>query len=149
MPMKRDSRKLLDWFQYPLTWWILFALWLVGFMVITALPGRDLPEMPFSTFDKLVHFSAFFIGSALLFPAIYLTGRWRIVTSGFIALFLSMVLGVADEMMQLFIPGRSGGDWGDMLANSLGAVVGVFMLMSIYGYSLVGSRAKARVRASN
>lgn len=146
--MKRGSRNILDWFQYPLTWWILFTLWLFVFMLITALPGRDLPQMPFTTFDKLVHFSAFFVGSALLFPAIYLSGRWRILTSGFIALGLSVVLGVTDEMMQLFIPGRSGGDWGDMLANSLGAVVGVLMLMSIYGYTLVGNRAKARARTA-
>jgi len=148
MRMKRAPRNILDYFQYPLIWWILFALWLLAFMIVTALPGRDLPEMPFSSFDKIVHFSAFFIGAALLFPAIHLSGRGRILVSGLITLALAVLLGIMDEMMQLFVPGRSGGDWGDILANSLGAVVGVLMLMSIYGYSLVGSRAKARVRAS-
>lgn len=148
MPVKRSSSNILDWFQNPIGWWVLFGIWAVFFFIVTGLPGEDLPREPFRHFDKVVHFSAFLTGAAILFPAIYLMGKWQILASGLIALVLSVGLGVFDEILQIFVPGRKGGDLGDILANSLGALTGVLMLMAIYGYTFVGRRAKARVRAS-
>lgn len=45
-----------------------------------------------------------------------------------IALLLVVGYGGIIEFAQLAIPGRSGGDWADILANGLGGVAGVLLL---------------------
>lgn len=142
--MKRASSNILDWFQRSWGWWALFAVWILVFSIATSIPARDLPPGPFPNFDKIVHFTAFLVGATVLFPAIHLMRRWPILYTGLATFILVVIFGIVDEHKQLFVPGRSGGDWADIAANSLGAAVGVIMLLMIYGYSLAGKRAKAR-----
>jgi VanZ family protein len=81
------------------------------------MPASGMPErLPW---DKASHFIAY-AGLAAL------TGLAGIRLS--LALALACLLGVAIEFLQLLVAGRSGGDWADILANSLGAGSGVLLL---------------------
>ncbi len=74
--------------------------------------------------DKVFHFLAFVLGGFFLATA-WTAGHEIPPRRRFILAFLIIVLfGMLDELRQLFIPGRSGGDGGDALANSLGTLVG-------------------------
>lgn len=44
------------------------------------------------------------------------------------AFLMAVLFGIVIEYLQIPVPGRSGGDWADILANSLGAVTAVFLL---------------------
>lgn len=146
--MKRSNSNISDWFQRSVAWWILFFFWIIVLCVVTFLPGRDVPSSPFPHFDKAIHFMVFLVGTAILFPAIYLLTKWPPRVVAMVTFMSAVILGILDEYLQLRVPGRSGGDWADIAANSLGAGVGVIMLVMIYGYSLAGKRAKARAVAA-
>ncbi|MEQ6889648.1 VanZ family protein [Halomonas sp. CS7] len=80
-------------------------------------PGSELPEsLPW---DKASHF----IGYAGLAGLIGLAGV-RLPQ----ALLISVLFGAAIEVAQIPVPGRFGGDWHDLLANTLGAACAVSAL---------------------
>jgi VanZ family protein len=108
-------------------------LWYVG-LVATAwfslMPARTIGKLP--GWDKTWHGGGYF---ALALPVCFLfaTSRHsRRVLGGLI------VFGALLECGQLYVPGRSF-EWGDLLANSLGAVLGY-----LAGYWLLGLRQKLR-----
>jgi VanZ family protein len=67
--------------------------------------------------DKLVHFALFASIGALLWIA---AGAQRVV----LVLGVALLLGVLDESIQSFSPGRSA-EWLDLLADAVGACLGV------------------------
>lgn len=90
----------------------------------------QLPEETLHFFiRKLAHFSAYFILGVLLFYSLHI-GQKRQMTHAFIALLLSIMYAVTDEVHQLFIPGRSG-EVRDVLIDSMGALTGILMYSSI------------------
>lgn len=68
--------------------------------------------------DKLAHLGYFLVLALLLMQAI--PGRWRL------GLALALLIGAADELHQLLLPGREPGivDW---LADFCGAGIGLFL----------------------
>ncbi|WP_280564605.1 MULTISPECIES: VanZ family protein [unclassified Chromohalobacter] len=77
-------------------------------------PGAEMPQdLPW---DKFNHFIAYAGLAALL-----RLGGLRAVT----ALGLAVGYGLLVEGLQLGVPGRSGADWADVLANTLGALAAV------------------------
>ncbi|MDV2886388.1 VanZ family protein [Alkalihalophilus pseudofirmus] len=83
---------------------------------------------------KGAHFTAYFILGILLINA--LRKSKAVDTSAMIALLLSVLYAISDEVHQLFIPGRSG-EVRDVLIDSAGAAVGI----SLY-YLLAKIKAK-------
>ncbi|MDI5890029.1 VanZ family protein [Halomonas rhizosphaerae] len=80
-------------------------------------PGSELPDtLPW---DKASHF----IGYAGLAGLVGLAGVR--LPLAFLAVLL---LGIVIEFAQLPVPGRSGGDWADILANGLGAASAAVLL---------------------
>ncbi|MDC8805103.1 VanZ family protein [Halomonas pacifica] len=80
-------------------------------------PGGEMPEsLPW---DKLNHF----VGYAGLAGLLGLAG-WRLSW----AFALAVAYGIAIEVAQLPVPGRSGGDGWDIFANTLGSGSGVLFL---------------------
>ncbi|TFH87631.1 VanZ family protein [Billgrantia azerbaijanica] len=81
------------------------------------MPGSEMPgRLPW---DKASHF----LGYAGLAGLAGLAGV-RLP----LAFAASLLYGIAIEYAQLLAPGRSGGDWGDILANGLGAAAAVLLL---------------------
>ncbi len=82
-------------------------------------PSSDTP--PLLPLDKLVHAGLFFVAGALL-------GRgWREPRGALWALALGLLLFAGlTELIQAYVPGRSASA-GDVLADALGAVVGLWL----------------------
>lgn len=81
------------------------------------MPSSELPSnLPW---DKLNHF----VGYAGLAGLVGLAG-WRLAPT----LALIIGYGILLEYAQSLVPGRFGGDWADILANSLGALAAVMVL---------------------
>jgi VanZ family protein len=119
--------------------WPGFFLWAATVTILSSIPGQRLAPMPFTLGDKVVHFALFFAGALLLGAAIRQSTRWpwlriMLCVSAAIAL-----LGVLDEMHQLWTPGRSGADPADMAADALGGICGVVFLRLLYG---IGQRKR-------
>ncbi len=113
--------------------WTSFGLWVVALSLVSALPANNAPGIELPHFDKVMHFSFFFVGAGLLGAALRESfGRWSGVVF-WIALGVMAGFGLLDEWRQLHVPGRSGGDFFDWLADLSGAACGLLVLRSIYG----------------
>jgi len=114
--------------------WLVFAGWVVGVTWLSALPASAFPRfrIPFAHFDKVVHWMIFFPGAMALLLALRVTWpqtkRRHLVVITFLLL---SVFGVANEWQQLWTPGRTGGSWGDIAANTVGVAsgCGLFLLL--------------------
>ncbi|WP_445003732.1 VanZ family protein [Halomonas mongoliensis] len=101
-------------------WAALAVVGAVAIAIGSLTPGSQMPSnLPW---DKLNHF----LGYAGLAGLLGLAGL-RLPLA-----FLAAVLyGIAIEYAQLPVPGRSGGDWADILANTLGAACAVLVLAGV------------------
>ncbi len=79
-------------------------------------------KLPIPHFDKWVHFLYFMLGGVLFNLSWGMERRsWK--SWGGILFFAA--LGAADEWHQSFVPGRSGLDSGDWIADCLGSATGL------------------------
>jgi len=113
--------------------WLGFAAWWIALFILSSIPGSRIGAMPFPNADKVVHIAIFFLGTVLLALAFFRTfGRSPLKTS--ILVFVAMVLvGVGDEYHQIYTPGRSGDDPGDLLADAIGALIGIGCVALFHG----------------
>jgi VanZ family protein len=115
--------------------------WLFGLIVwfgvlwglsSSALPG--IPSPPIGHFDKVAHFGYFFGGAILLTACLFFKNpgspAWRVIIPA-VVIGLALV-GALDEFHQSFVPGRSGNDLADWLADVAGAVAGAFTFKAIH-----------------
>lgn len=118
----------------PKFWLAAFLLWFVVLWVMSsfAVVGPETP--PIAHFDKVAHFGFFFGGSGLLTSFLYRYNpdrpNWKlifIVVVGVLA-----AVGALDEWHQSHVPGRSGNDSADWLADLLGALVGACAFKAIH-----------------
>ena len=106
--------------------WLAVALWAGLIFYLSSLTGREVARiLPFDFWDKLMHFSAFAAGGVLLAAAWRGSVAWEWKKLALFAIVALSLYGVSDEIHQLFTPFRSGGDFGDWLADTLGGAAGV------------------------
>ncbi len=105
--------------------WLPAVAWAALIVALSSIPQYRLPPPPpFPHFDKLVHAAEYAVAAALLARA--LRGRagpgavWLLAVAG------CALLGAADELYQLLIPGRDSSalDW---LADVTGAGLGALL----------------------
>lgn len=116
-----SAAKTLREFHRPALW---IALWLAMIAAVIAtclMPAKDLPPTPFDSFDKIEHFTAYL---ALSLYAGMLFARVRAQALATAAL---IALGVALEFAQARLTDSRSGDAADALANSLGALAGLWL----------------------
>lgn len=109
---------MTEWFQ---RWhdrhrlWALMAILAALVIALGSLtPGSQMPSnLPW---DKLNHFVGYGGFAGLIGLAGVRLPR---------AFLMAVLFGIIIEYLQIAVPGRSGGDWADILANSLGAVTAV------------------------
>lgn len=111
--------------------WPAFA-WAIITLVLTLMPGKDLPDVHFFQVDKVAHF--------FIFGVLMILTSWGLKkTTGMhgapvhpllTAALLSIGFGILIEFLQRFVPGRSF-SIADMLANSIGVGLGylIFRLL--------------------
>ncbi|MCC5881018.1 MAG: VanZ family protein [Halomonas sp.] len=122
MPEEQVLRRLHD--RHRL-WAVLAVLAALVIAAGSLTPGSEMPtNLPW---DKFNHF----VGYAGLAGLVGLAGLPLGRTFVFVVLY-----GIFIEYLQIPVPGRSGGDWADILANSLGAATAVLVLAGIRRYLL-------------
>lgn len=123
----------------PLPWFCGVALW---FAVLFFLSSRPMPELPgpeIPHLDKIIHTLYFAAGSTCLYVGLRLRSPerpwWR---ASFAVLVFCAVIGWSDEFHQYHVPGRSGNDPYDWMADMLGGFLasGIGALV----YSWVGAK---------
>ncbi|MBN7137452.1 hypothetical protein A7A76_22330 [Lysobacter enzymogenes] len=108
--------------------WI--ALWLAMIAAVIAtclMPAQDLPPTPFDSFDKVEHFTAYLLLSLYAGMLFARVRAQALATAGLIA------LGVALEFAQATLTDSRSGDAADALANSLGALAGLWLARTPLG----------------
>ena len=96
------------------------------------LPSDRIPESELLSHDKIVHLVVFMVYSFIISKAFAPVQTrkdhpLKVVQN---ALIISILGGIALELMQQFIPGR-GTDIYDLLANTLGAVLGAVVFIAL------------------
>jgi len=129
-----------DFFQsrwYSVICWSAFGLWFVTINILSSIPASEIPPVFHWQFgDKIVHLVIFVSGAFLLATA-WCSSRSGTPLIRFVIVFiLLLALGIVDEFHQLFVPGRSGLDWSDMLANLLGSLLGTAVAFVLHRYFL-------------
>jgi VanZ family protein len=105
--------------------WALLLAWAAAIRWLSSQTGSEIEEMNFLNLsDKAAHFIAFFAAAPLLVSALRWTFRWPLPAVGMAATLVLSAFGAVDEYFQTFVPGRSGADFGDWFADTLGALAG-------------------------
>ena len=120
---------MLDYIKTHRKWIVYLPLgsyWLLLF-VLTSLPSDDLPSVSLN--DKVEHFLAFFGLGFLLNLTLFLQEKYSltIVKAALYTFIFGALYGAADELHQLFIPGRVC-DIIDWTADSIGILLGVIVI---------------------
>jgi VanZ family protein len=97
------------------------VLWAFFILVLCVIPGKDLPNSNIWQIDKVVHFALYLILAYLLFAS----AANRLHKTQLILLAISMIYGFIIECIQDFFLLDRFFDWNDVLANSVGAFIGV------------------------
>ena len=118
----------LSWWTKPPRISILTVGWAIVILILSALPGRDLPKIDLFQADKIAHVLVYLVLFILLmywFSAVELKTAW-------VKAFVIVVLyGMAMEFMQdTFFPERFF-DWADAVANAVGAGLGIVIFRYI------------------
>mgnify|MGYP002850004950 FL=1 len=115
--------------KLPVSFFIYFSLNFIWFFLIIYLMIYYQPESStysrFSHFDKLIHFSLFFIQSFLTSKTIYLYKGNFSFNIFIIILLILTVFGSFTEIQQLYIPFRNF-DYYDLSVNVIGIFSGLF-----------------------
>lgn len=91
--------------------------WTILILLACSWPGSNLPEAPIVGFDKVVHVGLF-AGFTFLWLFRYPKQQTRIIILG-------ISYGVFIEIYQKYTPLNRSFDWWDILADSVGVLVGV------------------------
>jgi VanZ family protein len=88
----------------------------------------DLPTNSINKIDKIYHFGYFFGGSGILCAALFTISRGKILPHLLLTavVFTLTATGALDEWHQSTVPGRSGNDAMDLMADFLGSLVGFY-----------------------
>ena len=118
----------------PLFWLAAVGVWFGVLWMLSSGTHPDMPLPTFDGFDKVEHFGYFFGGAGLF--AAFLFRRnplspqwWKIVALTVVAMGL---VGCVDEFHQSFVPGRSGNDPFDWVADVIGGFCGALVFKAIH-----------------
>ncbi len=117
-------------------WFGATALWFVVLWFLSS-DSHEMPDMGFwgiPHIDKVLHFGYFLGGGGLLSAALYCRRpdepSWGLIL--LMAVLLAGGVGWLDEWRQGFVPGRSGNDFGDWLADVCGGTTGALIFRKVH-----------------
>jgi VanZ family protein len=108
-------------------------LWTIIVLVLTLIPGRNLPDVRFFQFDKLVHIFIFAVMMLLTCYGLKKISevKNRPVAPVRVAMIYSIIFGIGIEVIQQFVPGRSF-SLADVLANCIGVALAYLIFNSVF-----------------
>jgi VanZ family protein len=99
-------------------------VWSLTVVVLTLIPGEQIPNVPIFGIDKLVHVFIFGLMMTLTAAGLYKSSLYTSIKKPIlIAVVYSLGFGIIIEFIQPFIPGRSFSLF-DILANVMGVALG-------------------------
>lgn len=108
--------------------WGVLLCWAAGVLWLSSLSPPELPDAAFLLSDKINHVLAYTVGGWIAVNAVTASRPGAAVTGRLVvAVLIVTAVGVLDETLQRFTPGRAGGDIGDLVADLLGAVAGALL----------------------
>lgn len=116
--------------------WLPLIAYCVVIYIQSSYPSPEaLPSFEFS--DKLMHFGAYAVMGILFYRAFQtLPGKTIIQSIALFSMIAASLYGVSDEIHQSFVPYRDG-SLGDVMADVLGAVCGVYLYHRWIGASKI------------
>ncbi|MCK9555740.1 VanZ family protein [bacterium] len=109
-----------------LFFWVPVLVWAVIILLISSIPSSRLPEIKLFFLDKIVHFSEYFVFSALMARAFSGASKLNYKRYFVISLSFAAVFALLDEIHQIFLPTRSF-DLLDLFFDLLGAFAGLIV----------------------
>ena len=112
------------------------AIWFAFFWTFIILyfslkPTIDAPKFTFPNEDKIVHFT-FYFGFVIVWYR-YLVFRKSVLLNSKIALvIISIFFGIAIELAQKYLTTTRQADAWDVVANSIGSIVGIFVAIKAF-----------------
>ncbi|MCB0430579.1 MAG: VanZ family protein [Flavobacteriales bacterium] len=113
-------------------------LWAGVILLLCGIPGDELPDCDLwdlFSFDKATHATIFAIQAASLtvgFKKQYRFFTLRYHAIGYAWLF-TLLYGACTELLQWVVFTHRSADWVDMMANGVGATLGVALYLVVYG----------------
>lgn len=107
--------------------------WGIFISVVTLLPSDNIPKMVKDANDKILHGGIYFFFLFLFYPGFSrFQLRAYISNSSLSIVFLGCVThgGLIEVFQHYFIRGRTG-DWEDFLANNIGALLSVLLILML------------------
>lgn len=119
----------------PRTSFALWLIWNITLFILSSVPSVLAPPTPVVNFDKVLHFGYFACG-AFLFSSFLLAKKNLLsIKQVFITTTITgSLIGLSDEFHQHFIPGRSGNDPFDLLADVLGTMCAGLYTIFAFAY---------------
>lgn len=96
------------------------------FLFFSLFPSKNLPQITFPFFDKIVHLLIYCLLSFIVVNTLRLQGKTRIY---FFSFSYAFSLGLLLEFIQFFLPYRVF-ELGDIFFNFLGSILGCFLRFS-------------------
>lgn len=111
------------WFWLALTWTLFIVI-----MCLKPSSGNDFISFPNA--DKVVHF-CFYFGFITLWYRYLLLKNSYFLKNRYVLVAIAIVFGILIEIAQKIFTNSRQGDFWDVIANSLGALVGFFAVSKI------------------
>jgi VanZ family protein len=106
--------------------------WATAMLAVSSMPGNNLPPVGLWQFDKIAHFTEYFILAILLFRYLRINWHFPAPRIYFWCVAFTALFGALDEIHQMFIPLRYC-TWQDFAADSAGALAGFFICGIVTG----------------
>ena len=120
-----------------LTYWFPIVIYCLLIFIQSSYPAiKNAPELPY--IDKVLHCVAYALLGALFLRA-FKTSRIKnnVKLMLILSVLLSSLYGVSDEIHQYFVPYRDA-EIMDVLADTLGGIMGVYIYQSLAGKTFAG-----------
>lgn len=120
-------------------WFPLF--WALSILFLCAIGTEDLPSVGFLdlfSFDKFVHAFMFGVLAMTLLVALKRQSRFQLLRKRaiIISLVCSIAYGVLIELLQYFLSTGRSAEFQDLIANTVGSVLGIYFFRLVYGKEL-------------
>lgn len=112
-------------------------LWAIMIFFASSIPSKYLTSQSLLAFDKLIHFTLFFIFGILIFRALQPVDDTnpKIIARIFLSISIVIFYGIMDEFHQEYVPGRTI-DLYDAIADTAGGIAAGFFIYLKYKKSI-------------